>query len=101
MENQTGDAGNILLGVVIGGIIGTGAVYLLHVCSDAKKSHMRKIGDRISEYGELLEKSIVDNRKEAIEEIEKCIPGKSASLNGALELIATGINLWKKIKKGA
>lgn len=92
---------NIVVGVVVGGIIGGSALYLLHTSNKENKPVLSKIGKVISDIGEVLEDSSVDNRNEAISQIKKSLPTGDNTINHVLNWVATGINLWKNFKKGS
>lgn len=100
MKNENNDPNKILLGIVIGGLAGGTAFYLWSRSHDRNKPLLDKIGRAICDVGEILEDSCVDNRKEAIAEIEKAIPKEDNTVNHILSWVATGIHLWKKMKKG-
>ncbi|HSX10304.1 MAG TPA: YtxH domain-containing protein [Chlamydiales bacterium] len=99
MQNKDNDTTKILLGAIVGGLIGGAALYLLHSGS-GEKPLLNKIVGALSEIGDTIEESRADNADEAIDDIEKNIPHGENVISEALTLIATGINLWNKIKKG-
>lgn len=100
MTNKKNEINNILLGAIIGGLIGGGALYFLSSSKDTTKPMLNKIGRAISDLGAMLEDSRVDDSGEAIENIERTLPKGDNVVTEALNLIATGINLWNNFKKG-
>jgi hypothetical protein len=99
MQNKNSDTTHIVIGAIIGGLIGGAALYLLHSKEDDKPL-LNKIVGALSEIGETLEGSKTADTDEAIEDIEKSLPRGENVVANALTLIATGINLWNKFKKG-
>lgn len=99
MENKNPETRNILLGIVIGGIIGGSAFYLMNSLRNGQRSPLCKIGQTISNFGEMLEENSFNNRRDAVEELEKNIP-KDDTLDTILNWAATGIAIWKQIKRG-
>lgn len=97
MQNKHSDTTHIVIGAIIGGLIGGAALYLLHSKEDDKPL-LNKIVGALSEIGETLEES--KNTDDAIDDIEKSLPKGENVVANALTLIATGINLWNKFKKG-
>ena len=95
MENR--DTNRIIVGALIGGLIGGAALYFLK--SSRNEPLLGKINDAISEFGDILDEAQVDDTDEAIGDIEDSLPGGDNVVANALTLIATGINLWNKIKR--
>jgi hypothetical protein len=89
MLNPDEDTKKILLGVLIGGILGGGAFYLLH---KRDKPVLNRISDTISHVGDILEECQTGT-KDASKNVDNI-------LTNAIDLASTGIHLWKKIKKG-
>lgn len=100
MKSDSKEANNILTGIVVGGIIGGAAFYLWHASRDHHKPMLGKIGKAIADVGEILESSNIDNRDDALDEIESTIPRGESTVNNVLTWVATGISLWKKFNKG-
>ena len=100
MQNKNEDSHKIILGVVIGGIIGGGAFYLWHSVHKDHKPILNKIGRAISDMGDILEDSAVGDSGEAMDRIGKSLPKGENTINTVLNWVATGINLWNKVKKG-
>lgn len=99
-NNKNSEQTNILLGVVIGGLLGGSAFYLWSASQRNNKPLLDKIGKAIVDMGEILECSNIDNSKDALDEIEKTLPKGDHLVNNVLTWAATGINLWKNLKKG-
>lgn len=94
---ESEDINNIVLGAIVGGILGGIGLYLLKT---KPASPVCRVGKKITELGEIIEESMMDTRKEALEEIEKTIPKNANIINSTLKWIASGIHLWKKIVQG-
>jgi gas vesicle protein len=86
---------HIILGAILGGLIGGAALFLLR---GKEKSHLNKLGEAISEMGEILKED--KDEGEALEQIEKAIPHGEDIVHSALSWIATGLSLWKRFKRG-
>lgn len=100
MQNKTDESTKIVVGVVIGGIIGGSALYLWHAAQNDKKPILNKIGRAIADMGDILEDSSVDDSQDALNRIGKTLPKGDNTLNNVLTWVATGINLYNKVKKG-
>ena len=96
MQNK--NTNKIVLGAIIGGLVGGSLYYFLH--RGNHKPLLNKIGQAISDMGDIVEESRVDNTGDAIEEIEKTIPKADHVIHNVLTWVATGISLWHKFKKG-
>jgi hypothetical protein len=95
MESR--DTNRIIVGALIGGLIGGAALYFIK--ANRSEPLLGKINDAISEFGHILDEAHVDNTDEAIDDIEDSLPGGDNAVANALTLIATGINLWNKMKR--
>jgi len=95
MESK--DTNRIIVGALIGGLIGGAALYFFK--SSRHEPLLGKINNAISEFGNILDEAHVDDTDEAIDDIEDSLPGGDNVVANALTLIATGINLWNKIKR--
>ncbi len=100
MQSKKDESNKIILGVVIGAVVGGSALYLWNSVHKDQKPILNKIGRAISDMGEILENSAVDNSGDAIDRIEKSLPKGDSTINNVLNWVATGINLWNKVKKG-
>jgi hypothetical protein len=87
---------NILLAAAIGSIVGIGASMLL---SGKEKMPLETIGKTIGELGEKIDKGC-HQTKEYLHEAGKQTETHESSISAAVDLLAAGINLWNKIKKG-
>lgn len=97
MRNK--DTSKVIIGAMIGALIGGTALYFLHARA-MKKPLLNKIVGALSDIGETLEESRAESADEAIDDIEKSLPEGENVVANALTLIATGIHLWNKFKKG-
>ncbi|MGB7978700.1 MAG: hypothetical protein WCF19_06035 [Chlamydiales bacterium] len=100
MRNKDDEIKKIVIGVVVGGIVGGSAFYLWNAIHGPDRPVLNKIGRAIAEMGDILENSAVDDRGDAIDRIEKSLPKGENTINHVLNWVATGINLWNKVKKG-
>ncbi len=100
MQNKPKEKHNILIGAVIGGLLGGAALYLLSASRDKHRPVLNKIGEAISEMGEILEEGSLEGSGEAFEKIQKSIPDKDNVVTQVLTWVSTGLTLWKKFNKG-
>lgn len=98
MKNKKNEINNVLLGLVIGGIVGGATYYLWKGSQERSRPLLDKLGRAISDVGEILEGGAVHDRYEALEELQQAIP-KGDTANHILTWLATGVNLWKKMKR--
>ncbi len=98
MEND--DSKKLLLGLIIGGIIGAGALYCIQAGRNRKTPVLQKIGKTISDVGEMLENCNLDSASDVMESIEKKMPSSADVISNLTDWVSTGMHLWKKFKKG-
>lgn len=97
MEKKEDELKKVLWGALLGSLVGGVAFYLMKSSKSGQGTYPEKIGKALSTFGEMIEESHVDNRKEAMMEIEKELP-EHTLMTSLLEWAATGIKLWKKLK---
>jgi hypothetical protein len=100
MENKNDTSKKLILGLLIGGIVGVGALYYIQAGKNRKTPVLKKIGRTISEVGEMLENCDLDNASDVIGNIEEKMPRGVDIINNLTDWVDTGMNLWKKFKKG-
>ena len=98
MEN-TNDK-KLLLGLIIGGLIGAGALYCIQARRSQKTPVLKKIGKTISDIGGMIENCNLDSASDVIESIEDKLPSSATIVDSATEWLTTGMKLWNKLKKG-
>jgi hypothetical protein len=86
--------------LIIGGIVGAGALYCIQATQNRKTPVLKKIGRTISDVGEMLESCDFDSGADVMECIEDKIPKGKDILNNLTDWVDTGMTLWKKFKKG-
>ena len=100
MENKNDPSKKLILGLIIGGIVGAGALYCIQAGKNRKTPVLKKIGKTISDVGEMLENCNLDNASDVIENIENKMPKGVDIINSLTDWVDTGMNLWKTFKKG-
>lgn len=100
MKNEHDESKKLLLGLLIGGVVGAGALYCIQAAHNHKTPVLKKIGKTISEVGDMIENCDFSSGADAIETIEKKLPGGSDVVNSLSDWVDTGMTLWKKFKKG-
>lgn len=99
MANEHVDSKNVVLGLLIGGALGAGALYCLHVAQNQKKPVLKKIGKTIADVGEMIENCSVCSVSDAVESLEKKIPKGAELVNNLADWVDLGTTLWKKLRK--
>lgn len=104
MSNLDKDTKNILLGALIGGVIGIGAISILCATRSEKKeegnSPLELIGTALGQLGEIVNSRKIDHAQSFVREADRNIQKHESTLSEILEWTALGIDLWKKVKKG-
>jgi gas vesicle protein len=95
MENN--QSKKILAGVVIGGVIGAVALYLINASKTRKVPMIKRFGKTISDVGEMLENCDIDCTKIA-DNIEEKLPKGSDIISNAADWLDMGMKIWKKFK---
>lgn len=97
MENDNHVTQKLLLGLLIAGVAGAGALYYIQ---NKKTPVLKKIGRTISEVGEMIEECELDSVSDAVEHLEKKMPNVSDMIGHLAGWVNQGLTIWKKIKKG-
>ncbi len=100
MENKNDTSTKLILGLLVGGIVGAGALYYIQAGKNRKTPVLKKIGKTISGVGEMLENCNLDTASEVIENIEDKMPRGSDIINSLSDWVDAGMSLWKKFNKG-
>ncbi len=100
MENKNDTSKKLILGLVIGGLVGAGALYCIQAGKNRKTPVLKKIGKTISDVGEMLENCQLDSASEVIEGIEDKMPKGADIINSLSDWVDAGMTLWKKFKQG-
>lgn len=99
MINLDKNSKKIVVGAVVGGIVGIGALSIICACRKEKKCTLKTIGDTIVHIVENLDScNIQKGATKAVHEIEDKIKENEEVLTTCFELASIGLNLWKKIK---
>lgn len=96
MKNEKHKIDKWIFGIVVGGLISGAGFFLWKASSQERKSFLHKIEKVISAIAHSLQGIDIEKAKGAIEEIKKEIP-KQGHISHALSMMATGINIWKKV----
>lgn len=98
--NEKNESKKVVLGLVIGGVVGATALYFLNASCHHKTPVLHKIGRAISEVGAMLENTNVGSGSDIIHDLEKKLPKGTEVMNNVASWIASGMDLWKQLKKG-
>lgn len=99
MQNDHHEPTKLFLGLLIGAVVGAGALYCVRAAQERKTPVLKKIGKTISDVGEMLENCDLSS-DHLLESVEKKVPKGSEILDNLTGWIDTGLTLWKKLKKG-
>lgn len=86
------------LGLLIGSLVGAGALYCINLAVHRKTPVLKKIGRTISEVGEMIENCDVPSGSDLIDHMEKKLPSGVDILTGIADWVNSGMSLWKKFK---
>jgi hypothetical protein len=100
MKNEHDESSKWILGLLIGGVVGAGALYCVHAAQNRKTPVLKKIGKTIVDVGEMLESCDLNSGTDVLEGIEKKLPKGAEIVNNITDWVDTGLTLWKKFKKG-
>ena len=96
MQNKNDVSKKLILGLIIGGIVGAGILYM-NRSSKKTPPVLRKIGRTVSQVGEMLENCNLDSTMDVIEEEA---PRVTDMISTITDWVSTAMSLWKNIKKG-
>lgn len=99
MGNKHDESKKIILGLLIGGAVGAGALYFLRAAQKEKTPLLKKIGKTMVDVGEMLEDCDMSSGADVIESIEKKIPSGAKVFDHLVSWAEMGLALWKKFKK--
>ena len=91
MKNEQDESKKLLLGLLIGGVVGVGALYCLKATQARPTPVLKRIGKTISEVGEMIEHSNSS--------LEEKLPKVSDVVERLSSWVDIGLALWKNIKK--
>jgi hypothetical protein len=100
MNNEHRDSGKWVLGFLIAGVVGAGALYYLQAAESRKKPVLKKIGKTISNVGEILENYADQGNHTVMQQIEEKIPAGVDLMSTLSDWVDTAVTLWKQLKKG-
>jgi len=100
MENKNDTSKALIAGLIIGGIIGAGALYCIQAGRNRQTPVMKKIGKTLSDVGEMLGNCDLDHSKDASHQMEDKTPSGADIVSNMTDWISTGMKLWNKFKKG-
>ncbi len=100
MKNEHNESTKLIVGLLIGGIVGSGAIYCIHAAQNRKTPVLKKIGKTIVDVGEMLENCDLGSNTNIMESIEEKMPKGKEMVDRIVDWVDTGLTLWKKFKKG-
>jgi hypothetical protein len=100
MEKEHDESNKLILGLLIGGVVGAGALYCIHAAQSRKMPVLKKIGKTIADVGEMLENCDMSSGANMLESIEEKLPKGTEIVDNITDWVDTGLTLWKKFKKG-
>lgn len=90
----------VMLTLLLGGIVGAGALYCIQANQHRKTPVLKKIGRTISDVGEMLEHCNLSSVNGMVETIEKKIPKSMDIVHHLTDWVHTALTLWKKFQRG-
>lgn len=96
MSNHDKDS-KLVIGALIGGVVGIGALSLFLATRGSKRSSMNTIGQAIVRMGEIFENHGIEEPS-SVRNMEKKIHKHEETVEQVLDWIAAGMHLWKKFK---
>ena len=100
MENKNDSSKALIAGLLIGGVIGAGALYCIQAGRNRQTPVMKKIGKTLSDVGEMLGNCDLDHAKAAFHQVEEKMPSGADIVSNMTDWISTGMKIWKNFKKG-
>jgi len=98
MEKEFDDSKKVVLGILIGGLVGAGALYWAHGMQNRKTPVLKKIGKTISDVGEMLENCDISSSN-MMDTVDKKMPSGSDVISSLTDWVNCGMTLWKKFKR--
>ncbi len=95
MSKQDKDT-KLVIGLLIGGAVGIGALTIF-LATRKEKEPLGRIGETITRIGEILGEHHIEEPA-SFRRAEKKIHAHEDTIELVVELVATGISLWKKFK---
>ena len=86
----------VVPGIVVGGLVGLSALAIFCMCRK-KESSLDSLGKMISYVGEILESNHIEEPA-SLQNFGEKIQHQENTVVAAVEWIAKGISLWKKLK---
>jgi hypothetical protein len=100
MQKEHNESPKLILGMLIGSIVGAGALYCIHAAQNRKTPLLQKIGKPVTDVGEMLENCDMSSGSNVLQSIEKNIPNGGAIVDGFVDWVDAGLTVWKKFKRG-
>ena len=97
MGNNQNQSKKVFLGVLLGGVIGAAALYMVRGTHNRKQPFIKRIGKTISDVGGMLENCTFGG-SEIANKVEKALPSGMEVVDNIVDLIDIGMKILKKFK---
>lgn len=92
---NTDQQAKLATGLILGGIAGAVALYLMHQ-QTRQLPLLKRVGKKISDVGQIVENMDFDC-EDITDSFQKRLPNKGDILKNVADWVTTGLKIWKKI----
>ena len=100
MQNTNKDSNDIFFAVVVGGILGAAGASIFFATRKRAEPPLNSLGRVMVQIGELLDEPQFSHTH-AVKEAEKKMDKYEDTVSEVISIIAAGMKLWERMKKGA